>query len=269
MTSLAPAARDLILEFECGGKPGYSPRPEWPGGESGITIGIGYDIGYADREQFCDDWEDRVRDADLVTLGAMCGVTGSRAGVSARGLGYMHIPWESAVWVFDMRSMPLTIAQTERAFPGAAALPPESFGALVSLVYNRGGGMVGDRRSEMRTIRDYLRKPSDTWRGVVAEIADMTRLWGHPTASNLSGRRLREAALFAGGLRGAGLYDADALLYGDRGTTVELLQRELRRLGSSLRVDGAFGPATMLAVWRRQAAIGVPRTGVADRPLFA
>ena len=49
MTDLiSQAAIDLIVREEVSGKEVYERnyrRPEWPGGSSGVTIGIGYDVG--------------------------------------------------------------------------------------------------------------------------------------------------------------------------------------------------------------------------------
>src|SRR3981081_336751 len=42
-------AYELIIDFEVGGRSEYErtyQRPEWPQGESGVTIGVGYDLGY-------------------------------------------------------------------------------------------------------------------------------------------------------------------------------------------------------------------------------
>jgi hypothetical protein len=93
----------------------------------------------------------------------------------------------------------------------------------------------------------------------------MTRLWpGTPTASNLAGRRLAEAALFARGLRdGAGLMPG-VLVKGDSGDRVKGLQNAL-----GLAADGDFGTKTMVSVWQTQDALGQIATGVADEALLA
>lgn len=60
-----------------------------------------------------------------------------------------------------------------------------------------------------------------------------------------------------------------ALRVGSRGAAVRDLQRELRRRGARIAVDGAFGPATKQAVKWIQRRLGLPRTGVADAKLIA
>jgi murein DD-endopeptidase MepM/ murein hydrolase activator NlpD len=58
------------------------------------------------------------------------------------------------------------------------------------------------------------------------------------------------------------------LRVGSRGDAVRDLQRELRRRGQRIAVDGAFGPATKRAVRRMQKRLGLRRTGVADAKLL-
>ena len=47
------------------------------------------------------------------------------------------------------------IKETLKAFPGANELHPDAFGALVSLVFNRGAAVTGKNREEMKNIRSY------------------------------------------------------------------------------------------------------------------
>lgn len=57
------------------------------------------------------------------------------------------------------------------------------------------------------------------------------------------------------------------LRIGARGPAVKVLQRELRRRGIRIAVDGEFGPATKRAVQRLQRRLGMRATGVAN-PAF-
>jgi len=59
-----------------------------------------------------------------------------------------------------------------------------------------------------------------------------------------------------------------ALRLGSRGPQVRDLQRELRRRGAKLGVDGTYGSATRRAVVRLQRRMGLPATGVADARLL-
>jgi murein DD-endopeptidase MepM/ murein hydrolase activator NlpD len=58
------------------------------------------------------------------------------------------------------------------------------------------------------------------------------------------------------------------LRMGDYGQSVRDLQRELRRRGMRIAVDGAFGPATRRAVMRMQKRLRMRPTGVADARLL-
>jgi len=58
------------------------------------------------------------------------------------------------------------------------------------------------------------------------------------------------------------------LRIGSRGAAVKDLQRELRRRGIKITVDGAFGPATKRAVKKMQKRLKLRQTGVADARLL-
>ncbi len=47
--------------------------PIWPGGESGITIGIGYDLAHVNHKQFRQDWS-HLPKKDLDTLSKYIGL---------------------------------------------------------------------------------------------------------------------------------------------------------------------------------------------------
>src|SRR5207244_201257 len=158
LAPISDKARDLIFKFEDLDQPG-----EWPGGESGITIGIGYDLGFATPKQFEDDWSDCLPTGDCDTLKGVLGLTGAKAKAIAASLKAIQIKRDDAERVFMQRSVPAAQKQTEAAFPGVDRMPPDAQGALVSLIYNRGPRMTDrdpnlqDRR-EMRAIREAVVK---------------------------------------------------------------------------------------------------------------
>lgn len=53
--------------------------PIWPRAESGITIGIGYDLRFASLDQFHADWADRVPPTAIAALAEVLGQLGSLA----------------------------------------------------------------------------------------------------------------------------------------------------------------------------------------------
>ena len=53
MARSSQAAIDLIVREEVGSQARYKHKyqhPEWPGGASGVTIGVGYDCGDLQKE---------------------------------------------------------------------------------------------------------------------------------------------------------------------------------------------------------------------------
>jgi hypothetical protein len=71
-------ALELILEAEGLDQPGA-----WPGGSSGITLGIGYDIGYVSEEQFEQDWIRHLGRDQVERLKTAIGLTGGSARLRA------------------------------------------------------------------------------------------------------------------------------------------------------------------------------------------
>jgi len=126
-------------------------------------------------------------------LAEVVGLTSDAAKARAGGLKAIRIKTEDARKVFIERSVPSYQAQTEQAFPGVNNLPADAQGALVSLVYNRGTSMSGDRRREMRAIRDAV--PKGDLREIANQLRSMKRLWQGTDVSGLVARREAEAQL--------------------------------------------------------------------------
>jgi len=257
--TLSPDAIALIKGFE-----GCSLRPAWPGFSSGVTLGSGVDIG-ADPEALA-AWKPYVSADDFARLEKVKGVTGAAAGPLAAALSDIAIGAADALAVLAGFTLPRFVAATLKAFPGAGDLPDDSFGALVSLVFNRGGSTTGKNRGEMAVIKTDVAAGEGQWTDIIVQLAKMVVYWndGVPTASNLPGRRLAEAALFARGLRGIGQLPG-ALIKGDDGSRVVALQKALK-----IGADGDFGPGTMIAVFDHQKdAASLAATGVADAATLA
>ena len=159
---VSSAAAALIVRWEVSGPAHYArrlERPIWPQGASGITWGIGYDGGHATTR-------------DIVTR------------------------YDYASEVFAQVSLPVYQASARRAFgAGFDSLPPDAAGALVSMVYNRGASMAGDRNREKRAIRDTC-IPAGDLACIGAQLRGMCRLWvGTVNERGLCDRRADEARL--------------------------------------------------------------------------
>jgi lysozyme len=197
------AAVDLIVMEEVTSKNLYNLKyqhPEWPGGMSGVTIGIGYDVGFSTPTIIQADWGDKLPVAMVAALEAVAGIHGTPASSHAHELrNVVTVPWAAAMAVFLGRDMPKWEATVLTHLPNSIQLAPDSFGALVSLAYNRGPSFsaVGDRYREMRAIRDHL--ANQQFEEIPDDFRSMRRLW--PNVVGLRNRRDHEAALFEKGLK--------------------------------------------------------------------
>lgn len=204
---ISDRAKSLTTTFEVSGKAVYEQKyihPILPGVSSGLTIGIGYDMGYVKPEDFDEDWAPFLP-LDIITrLKSACGHHGSSEVTLPSNYSDIVIPWTAAEQQFNI-AMRQVAGQTIHVFPGSSDLSPDSFGALVDLVYNRGGALQrdpndpDDRRREMRMIRTLLldKKLDD----IPDQLVKMKRLWeGDPQATGLLRRRDIEAELFRAGV---------------------------------------------------------------------
>ena len=100
---LSKKSLDLILEFEVGGGENYYNKflknPSWPGEQSGVTIGVGYDLGYVNKAEFTNDWKE-LPQKDFDRLYKVVGIKGISAKNLIRGLKDISIPWELSLKVF-------------------------------------------------------------------------------------------------------------------------------------------------------------------------
>ncbi len=178
----------LILEAE-----GLDQPAKWPGGGSGITLGIGYDLGFVTVQQFEQDWGPILSADQMERLKTVIGLTGGAAKMRAPQFSDIKVTRAQGEEVFKKRTLPLHSGRTEQAFPGVDQLPPDAQGALVSLVFNRGPGMDGDRRREMRAVRDAVARKD--LREIAGQIRAMKRLWEGQGLDGLLRRRDAEADL--------------------------------------------------------------------------
>lgn len=166
---------------------------KFPGGESGVTIGYGYDLGQCTGAQFVSDWSDVIPEGWIDALRPAIGKRAEAAKKMCPFFKAIAITPQQAMLVFDKRMAPQYEARTARAFPGLQNLPPDAQGALVSLVFNRGASMEGERRKEMREVRDCVARHD--LKGIAAAIRRMKRLWVGQGLDGLLKRREDEAKL--------------------------------------------------------------------------
>jgi hypothetical protein len=200
---LSKKSLDLILEFEVGGGENYYNKflknPAWPEGQSGVTIGVGYDLGYVNKAEFSEDWKDLPKET-FDRLYKVVGIKGYNAKNLIRGLKDITIPWDLALKVFNNKTVTKFYNLTRQTFPNFDNLPEDAKGGLVSLVFNRGNALEGDRRREMKLIRDGMKLVTTfdqkALTFIANQIRNMKRIWiGGSIEKGMSRRRDAEAKL--------------------------------------------------------------------------
>jgi len=186
---------DFIIQQEVGGRAYYEKalqRPSWPGGESGATLGIGYDIGYENMAQFIKDWGDNLSADNIKIIKPLVGIKGEKVKDLLKGdILNIRIPYNAAYDVFVKNDVPRYYAMTKKIYPQLDTLNEDTQGALVSMVFNRGISLAGDSRIEMRAIVDLVAKKD--YEGIAEEIEKSKRLWEHRGLDGLVIRREAEA----------------------------------------------------------------------------
>jgi GH24 family phage-related lysozyme (muramidase) len=198
---ISDEAIQLIQGFEAPTQEAYEAKyshPAYRGGLTGIQMGIDYDLGFVTADDLASDWKSYLAKSDIDLLKSAVGIVGPAAQARQKDFSGVSVSWQSALTVFYGSTL-LRVCQTlDRSLPNTKELPPDSYGALVSLVYNRHAvfDKQGDRYAEMRKIRELMAARQFT--DIPAQIRAMKRLW--PDSQALQMRREREAKLFQQGL---------------------------------------------------------------------
>ena len=190
-------AADLIIQFEIGGRSIYEKsyqKPTWAGGDSGITIGIGADLGYMTEKEFLAAWSPNLNLNFINALRPVIGLKGQQAKAMLKGeLLNVRVPYNVAYEVFVKYDLPKYWLKTKAIYPQLDTLNEDTQGALVSMVYNRGTSLVGDSRTEMKAIVDLVAKQD--YHGIAEEIEKSKRLWEDKKMEGLVLRREAESDL--------------------------------------------------------------------------
>jgi hypothetical protein len=199
---LTAAGMTFIARFEVGSAKQYTAkyvRPVHPKEDSGITIGIGYDLQFVTADQLKHDWGALLSAEACGLLAVACRKKGSED--LLKQVGAVEVPFLPAMSVYVANTLPKYIKMTAGTYPQLMTLPEHRRAALVSLVYNRGAGLddvdktKDEDRREMRAIRDLL--AAGDVESVPAQVDKMTRLWD--PKSGLIKRRQDEATLWRSG----------------------------------------------------------------------
>ncbi|WP_253380301.1 pesticin C-terminus-like muramidase [unidentified bacterial endosymbiont] len=191
---ISKKSAEFILSWEA-----YAPKPYVPGGDqsSGVTVGYGYDLGQQTTSSARELLSAYYSNAQVERLLTAIGKKGDNARAIVHGLADITITKDKAL---DM-AMVLKQRYCQKvvdAYPQAINLPPDSAGAMLSLIYNRGPSLALpkpndpiDSRREMREIRDDFAQGNEI--KIPSRLRSMKRLWSNQRG--LIRRREGEAQL--------------------------------------------------------------------------
>jgi hypothetical protein len=185
-----------LVGFEITSKTTYEQkyrRPIWPGASSGVTIGIGYDLGMTSKTRIELDWQGWISDTDLQRLLTVQGVRGEPARQLARSMSDIQIAYDVAQTVFYQSTLPMFASMTRATYPGVQKLPADAQGMLLSLIYNRGTSLSGTRRAEMAALKPLIAGGTKNLEQIASKFEQMARWW--PDLPGLQQRRRKEAAM--------------------------------------------------------------------------
>lgn len=194
--NVSQAAIDLIIDQEVGGEKYYNKflsHPEWPGGASGVTIGIGEDLGYETKSSFKTRFGGFIAADTITSLLPVVGLTGSRARTALSSVKSVSVTWDKANKLFAESTLPKFYDLTMKVYPGLGDLCDDAAGAMVSLVYNRGASLSGSSRTEMKNLVKLVKNKN--YAGMAEQFRSMKRLWIGKGLDGLITRRELEAKL--------------------------------------------------------------------------
>lgn len=200
MNSSKPSSKtlDLLLQYEVGGGKSYYEkylsRFTWPGGASGPTIAIGVDCAYYSANELAEIFSFLPKDQLKKVQGASgkSGERGKEYTVNLRSSN-ITVGWDKALQIFEKLTWPKFTKLAEKTFPGLVNLHPDAYGAIISLVFNRGTSLVGEKRKEMVNIKNLILKKD--YKKMAKEFRNMKRIWIGKGLDGLIERREAEAKL--------------------------------------------------------------------------
>lgn len=200
MNSSKPSPRtlDLLLKYEVGGGKAYYEKFlskfTWPGGASGPTIAIGIDCAYYTETELAKIFNFLPKE-QIKQIQEASGKTGESGKEYAKKLRLAGIivNWEQAMEIFTTLTWPKFTKLAEKTFPGLSELHPDAYGAIISLVFNRGTSLKGDSRKEMFNIKNLI--PKKDYKKIAKEFRNMRRIWIGKGLDGLLERREAEAVL--------------------------------------------------------------------------
>lgn len=185
-----------VISFESGGESYYKKflkKMTWPGGASGVTMGIGADLGYMSSTEFDKYFAKYFKSEENKKLKSVIGLKGQDAKIAISKLKGIELSWENASEAFIEWTLPKFWNLTNILWKGLDKLCESAQIALVSIVFNRGASTKGSSRIEMSNIKPLVLKKD--YKGIAREIRKMKRLWEGKNMDGLLKRREEEAKM--------------------------------------------------------------------------
>ena len=185
-----------VIEFETGGRTYYEKflkRLTWPKGQSGITMGIGADLGYMSQEEFQKFFSKYFTMEENKLIKNVIGLKGEKAKAALPEVRQIQLSWENASEAFVSWTLPKFWKMTKELWPGLEQLSEKAQVALVSVVFNRGSSIAGSTRTEMNNIKPLVLNKD--YKGIAEQIRSMKRLWVGKNMDGLLARREKEATM--------------------------------------------------------------------------
>ena len=185
-----------VINFETGGKSYYEKflkRLTWPKGQSGITMGIGADLGYMSQEEFQKFFSKYFTVEENKLIKNVIGLKGEKAKAALSEVRQIQLSWENASKAFVDWTLPKFWKMTKELWPGLEQLSEKAQVALVSIVFNRGSSTAGSTRTEMKNIKPLV--INKDYKGIAEQVRSMKRLWVGKNMDGLLARREKEARM--------------------------------------------------------------------------
>jgi GH24 family phage-related lysozyme (muramidase) len=185
-----------VINFESGGEHYYNKFLKgvtWPGGASGLTIGIGADLGYMSQKEFDSYFSKYYTKDENLKLKSSIGIKGSSASKIKNKMKGINLSWEDAIEAFVNWTLPKFWKLGNSLWPKLDELEINAQIALISIVFNRGTSTKGDSRREMRNIKELVIQKD--YEGIAQQIISMKRLWVGKNLDGLLKRRDIEAKM--------------------------------------------------------------------------
>lgn len=195
---------DLIIGFEVSSPEYYTKHlqtpevPCWQTTSSGVTIGIGFDLGANTPNQIEREWAEYLTPDDIQKLKSVSGYKGTVAHNYLYRVKGVVIPWTIARNHFGKYTIPRYFKTACDTYPGLINSPVVVQDVITSIIFNRGSSLEGSRRTEMLAIKSLIeRKRYDL---IPEQIRKMKRLW-IGSVQGLVDRRESESKYLENGLR--------------------------------------------------------------------